>query len=304
MPMSKDSPWSKARFVIVLAAGVMSAAFCSALIASILKSEISSGQNVQGLAATLLGCVMIAIVLIGLFCLCLFHCLSFRRKITLAKAVRLSEAMQMLQEHTHRERLEAIRHHNIRVFKTNKELPFGVSDNVSCKEVSTFLSPMFFNIDRLNAIGSTFYCCDLGQIQGIIDTYKGKWSIPQEKSGEASTNEIAWERKISDLHDKAKEANQKYTAAAAREARLKKKQEETESHMAVMVELANKVSNECKPPRTITRDEIKAKYLAIGKIHGITEAPCAYIDIFRKNMPKEIINLGGAPKQGTEEDKT
>lgn len=114
----------------------------------------------------------------------------------------------------------------------------------------------------------------------------------------------ALERRIADLHEEKKEATQKYTAAAGREARLKNRLAETESHMAVLVELANKVTNDFQPPHTITREGIKTKYIAIGKIHGITEAPSAYVDIFRKNMPKGIINWSGAPKQGSEEEKT
>jgi hypothetical protein len=74
--------------------------------------------------------------------------------------------------------------------------------------------------------------------------------------------------------------------------------------MAVLVELANKVTNEIKPPRNITENEIKAKYRAIGKIYDITTAPSVYIDMFRKNMPKEIINWGGAPNQGSTDEET
>lgn len=76
------------------------------------------------------------------------------------------------------------------------------------------------------------------------------------------------------------------------------------NHMAVLVELANKITHEFKPPRKATKDDIKTKYLAIAKIYGITEAPSAYISLFRKNMPAAIINWSGAPNQGVNDEKT
>lgn len=302
MSRLRDTIIRRVRTVAVILTGGIGTIFFSMLTVSLLRLNIAKGQGLDSLTPTLIGCLLVGGILIGLCCLTVFHALSFWRAISLKKALRLVESLQKLGAGTHKERLEAIRHYSIRVFKTKIELPSEISEDIQCKEVSTFLSPMFYNLDRLNAIGSPYYCCDFEQIQGIIDDNRAKWECAGEQSGDFSVDKAALERKIADLQDKNKEANQKYTAAAGREARLKKRLEETEGHMAVLVELANKVTNDIKPPRTITRDEIKAKYLAIGKIHGIVEAPGAYVDIFRKNMPKDIINWSGAPKQGLDEE--
>jgi hypothetical protein len=218
--------------------------------------------------------------------------------------VRLTEAMHMLKTHTHNENLEAIRHYGIRVFSTKSELPYGISDNVTCKKVTTFLSFAYFRSDRVRALGSQYYCCDLQQIQSIIDNNKKKWNISAEVSGDSSVDKAALERKIVNLTEQYQSRTKEFTAASGREGRLKKQLEELESHMSVLVELAARVSTDIKPPRKITEKQIKAKYLTIGKIHGITEVPGAYVDIFRKNMPKEIINWGGAPNQGAVKEET
>ncbi|SFV73620.1 hypothetical protein DESPIGER_1790 [Desulfovibrio piger] len=39
------------------------------------------------------------------------------------------------------------------------------------------------------------------------------------------------------------------------------------------------------------------QYKEIGKTLGVENAPGNYIEIFRKAMPKEYINHGGAPIQ-------
>lgn len=277
---------------------------CAIAIAFLLRIHIARGNELTELGLYLFGYVLLALFLVFLSCLSAYYLFSFNKTAKLPKAVRLSEAMQMLKTHTHNESLEAIRHYGIRIFSTKAELPYGISDDVSCKKVTIFLSFAFFRSDRVRALGSTHYCCDLTQIQSIITGNEVKWGGTGEKSGDILADRAALERKIADLQDKNKEATQKYTAAAGREGRMKKRLEETEGHIAVLVELASKVSNDIKPPRTITRDEIKAKYVAIGKIHGITEAPGTYVDIFRKNMPKEIINWSGAPKQGSGEEET
>jgi len=114
----------------------------------------------------------------------------------------------------------------------------------------------------------------------------------------------ALERKVADLLEKKNKATETFTAASGREGRLKKQLADVENHMAVLVELANKVTNEVKPPRNITEPAVRAVYLAIGKIYGISKIPGAYVEIFRKNMPKEIINWGGAPNQGFDDKET
>jgi hypothetical protein len=293
------------RTVAVIVTGGVGVAILSLFVALLLRTSIARGEIVLvNLASSLLMCLFIGSVLIGLCCLTVFHALSFWCSRLLEKAVRLIEAMQMMGAQTHKERLETIRHYSLRIFKTKTELPPGVSEDVLCKEVSTFLSPMFYNTDRLNAIGSPYYCCDFEQIQDIINNNRAKWGDSEDRDDRSPADIAALERKNDDLQEKNKEIAQKYTAAAGRESQLKKRLEQVESHMAVLVELANKVSSDIRPPNSITEKQIKAKYLTIGKIHGITEAPGAYVDIFRKNMPKEIINWGGAPNQGVGKEET
>ena len=305
--MEAGTPTKIVRFIraaVVFAVGAAITVLLSLLIVLIIRDHIAKGMAVDGITATLIGCMMISGILIWLCCLAAYHALSFWRTTRLDKAIRLSEAMQMLHAHTHPEKIEAIKHYAVRVFKSKAELPHGNTENVECKEISTFLSPMFFRIDRLNAIGSPHYCCDFEQIECIIADNKAKWGSGEEQSGGTSADIIALERTIADLREKNKETTSKYTAASGREGRLKKQQTETNSHIATLIELANKVTNEFKPPRTITRDEVKAKYLTIGKLHGINEAPGEYVELFRKTMPKEIINWSGAPNQGSEEGET
>lgn len=74
--------------------------------------------------------------------------------------------------------------------------------------------------------------------------------------------------------------------------------------MTVLIELAHTVTREVKPPRTLSREDIKRKYLAIGKLRGIENVPAAYVELFREAMPKEYINQGGAPCQGEKSTAT
>ena len=166
------------------------------------------------------------------------------------------------------------------------------------------LSPMFFTIDRLNALGSPYYCCDFEQIQQIIARHKEQWGNIKEQSGDATETINSLDRALADMREKYNARTLEYTAVNGRNSQLEKQLAEVESHMAVLVELANKVTNDFKSPRKITADEIKARYLAIGKIYGITKAPSKYVKLFRTVMPRSIVNQGGAPSQGPAEEET
>jgi hypothetical protein len=278
--------------------------------AVLLRRVVDSGGTTNDLAATLLGTLLGGCALTGLFSLLAYYVFSFWGTTTLAQAVRLNEAMRMLHATTHQESLKTLKHYDIAVFKAKNALGEGIEQSVHCKIISTFVSPLFFRVDRLDAFGSAYYCCDFEQIQSIIASNKAKWDageqsgVVTEHSGDAAEKNAALDRVIADLHEKNKEITSKYTAASGREGRLKKQQAEVSYHMATLVELANKVTTDFKPPRKITRDEIKAKYLAIGKIYGITEAPGEYVEIFRKAMPKDLINWSGAPSQGSDEEES
>lgn len=291
------------RLVTVLTIGTLGILGVSFLVAQHLRWSVNSGATLSDITATLLGGTLLGLLIIGLFCLLAFHAFSFFETTTLPQAIRLNEAMRMLHATTNRESLGVLRFYRISVFKAKTAIGYSIEENVSCKLISTFLSPWFFPSDRNAAFGSTNHCCDYSQIQKIITDNKEKWGEPREHSAEMMVDTIALERRIADLLKKNKEINLNFTAANGRESQLKKQVSEAESHMAVLVELANKVTNEFKYPHRITKDEIKAKYTAIGKIYGITKAPGAYVSIFRKNMPKEIINWGGAPNQDHDDEE-
>jgi hypothetical protein len=212
--------------------------------------------------------------------------------------------MQILHAKTHQESRDTLKFYRIAVFRTKNPLGEDVEENVPCKLISTFLSPWFFRSDQNAAFGSNNHCCDFAHIQKIVADNKERWSESEAPSNATSADVIALERKIADLLEEKKEAQRNFTAANGRESLLKKRLAEIESHMAVLVELTNKVTTGIKPPDRITKDTLKAKYLAIGKIYGITKVPSAYAEIFRKNMPKGLINWGGAPNQGSDDEKT
>ena len=98
-----------------------------------------------------------------------------------------------------------------------------------------------------------------------------------------------------ELKKKYKEMTEKYTSAAGREGKLKNEIEQMEAHIHILVILANKVTREFTHP--LAKHEIMRQYKEIGKTLGVENAPGNYIEIFRKAMPKEYINHGGAPIQ-------
>jgi predicted metal-binding transcription factor (methanogenesis marker protein 9) len=294
----------EARILTVLGLGVAGLLLVSYLVANLLRGIITPETSITVVLATALLATMVGVLLTGFLCLLVYHAFSFFMSTTLPQAIRLNEAMRMLRATTNRENRATLKFYDISVFKAERELGENVEENVRCKIISTFLAPWALRSHQDAAFGSAFHCCDLAKIQEIINSNRAKWSGATELSDDASAEVAALERKIADLLKKKKEATENFTAASGREGRLKKQLAEVESHMAVLVELANKVTNEVKPPRNITEPAVRAKYLAIGKIYGISKIPGAYVEIFRKNMPKEIINWGGAPNQGSDDKET
>ena len=292
------------RLATVIGIGTLGTLGVSLFVAMLLRQAANSGATLNDLTATLLGCLLVGLLVTALLCLLTYHAFSFFESTTLPQAIRLNEAMRMLHATTNRESLAALKYYRISVFRAKKPFGEGVEKNIPCKLISTFLSPWAFRSDQNAAFGSANHCCDFGHIQEIIDANKAKWGKVTELSDDSATEIAALERKAADLLEKKNKAMENFTAASGREGRLKKQLAEVESHMAVLVELANKVTNEVKPPRNITEPAVRAVYLAIGKIYGISKIPGAYVEIFRKNMPKEIINWGGAPNQGSDDKET
>lgn len=293
------------RAATVLGIGTFGIFATSFLVASALRSEVAAGSTLSNLAATSLGLTLLGLFVTVLFCLLIFHAFYFFESTTLPQAIRLNEAMRMLHAKTTKESLATLRYYRIDVFKAGTALGEDVKENLRCKLISTFLAPWAFRSDQNAAFGSEYHCCDFAHIQTLISDNKRKWGGVQVESSSDTAIEVeALQRKISDLLEEKKKTNLKFTAANGRESQLKKQLAEVENHMAVLVELAGKIGTEVKPSDKITKEMFKAKYLAIGKIYGITKVPGAYMEIFRKNMPSERINWGGAPKQGSNGEQT
>lgn len=294
------------RTITVLGIGTLGLLATSFLVANGLRNEAASGATLSGLSATALGVTLLGVFVTALFCLLIFHAFYFFESTTLPQAIRLNEAMRMLHAKTNKESLAALKYYRIDVFRAKAALGEDVKENVPCKLISTFLAPWAFRSDQNAAFGSEYHCCDFEHIQKIVDENKVKWGDIQEELPDDNTpvDVAAMQRRISDLLEENKKANLKFTAANGRESQLKTQLAEVENHMAVLVELAGKFSTDGKGSDRITKDAFKAKYLAIGKIYGITKVPGAYMEIFRKNMPKEKINWGGAPKQSPDDEQT
>ena len=289
---------TEARTLTVLSLGVFGLLSVSFLVSNLLRSIITPETSITAILTIVLFGAMIGILLTGFLCLLVYHAFSFFMTTTLPQAIRLNEAMRMLYATTNRESRATLKFYGISVFKAKTELGENVEENIRCKTISTFLAPWALRSHQDAAFGSAFHCCDFTQVQEITNANKAKWGGATKQSDDSAAEIAGLERKIADLLEKKNESMKNYTAASGREGQLKKQIAEMESHMAVLVELANKVSNEVKSPQRVKKDEIKAKYLAIGKIYGITKVRGAYLEIFRKNMPAELINWGGAPKQG------
>lgn len=242
----------------------------SLLVADALRLSVSKGATLDNLTAIMLGSTVFGLFLTFLLCLLAFHAFSFFESTTLPQAIRLNEAMQMLHAKTNKERLATLKYYQIDVFRAKDALGEDVKQDVKCKLVSTFLTPWAFRSDQNAAFGSENHCCDFEQIQQVISRNKEKWGGDEDSPGDASVEIVALQRKIADLREENKQVKGQYTAASGRESQLKGRLAEVENHMAVLIELANKITNEFKPPRKATKDDIKAKYLAIAKIEVVS----------------------------------
>lgn len=294
------------RMLTVLGIGAFGVLATSFFVANGLRNEVTAGATLTNLAATALGVTLLGLFVTALFCLLVFHAFYFFESTALPQAIRLNEAMRLLYAKTNKESLAALKFYRIDVFRAKTALGEDIKKNVPCKLISTFLAPWAFRSDQNAAFGSEYHCCDFEHIQKIVEENKAKWGDIQEKLPDDDTpvDVAAMQRRISDLLEENKKTNLKFTAANGRESQLKTQLAEVESHMAVLVELAGKFSTGGKASDRITKDAFRTKYLAIGKIYGITKVPGVYMEIFRKNMPKERINWGGAPKQGPDDEQT
>lgn len=291
------------RFMAVVIMGILGL-YMTAIICAMLLRRTVADASMYDLGLCVIFVIICGFLVTAPVCLLVYHFFSLWGTTTLSKAIRLNEAMRLLYATTHQESIKALKHHNISVYRSKIPLGKDATDDVPCKIISTFLSPLFFRSDRLNALGSAYYCCDYDEIQSIIQAEQNKWGHSSQESDTTATQLAALEKVNADLRQENKKVTGLYTSASGSAGRLKLQLKDVQKHMAVLIELAYTITREVKPPRTLSREDIKRKYLAIGKLRGIENAPAAYVELFRETMPKEYINQGGAPCQGGENAET
>ncbi len=293
----------KIRFIAVAVTGMLGL-YTTAIVCGILLRQSVADASMYDLGLTVIFVLICGFLVTAPICLLVYHFFSIWGTTTLPKAIRLNEAMRLLHATTHQESIKVLKYHDISVYRSRIPLGKDATDDVPCKIISTFLSPLFFRSDRLNALGSAHYCCNYDEIQSIIQAEQNKWGQPSQNSDSTAVQLAALEKMNADLRQENKKVNGLYTSASGSAGNLKLQLEDVQKHMAVLIELAHKATREVKPPYTLTREDIKRKYLAIGKLCGIKTAPTAYVELFRETMPKEYINHGGAPHQGGENTET
>lgn len=291
------------RFMAVVIMGILGL-YMTAIICAMLLRRAVADASMYDLGLTVIFVLICGFLVTAPVCLLVYHFFSLWGTTTLPKAIRLNEAMRLLHATTHQESIKVLKHHDISVYRSRIPLGKDATDDVPCKIISTFLSPLFFRSDRLNALGSAYYCCDYDEIQSIIQAEQNKWGQSSQRSDLTAIQLAALEKVNADLRQENKKVTGLYTSASGSAGRLKLQLKDVQKHMAVLIELAHTITREVKPPRTLSREDIKRKYLAIGKLRGIENAPAAYVELFRETMPKEYINQGGAPCQGGENAET
>ena len=289
------------RFFVVFFAGFVCAWVESLGAVHFMRSGILRGGSLYDLALTSLGAVFIGGALVLLACATLNTMLYslFSTTSTLPSAVPILEAMKMIHAHTNREQIAAIKYYKIRVFRANKDIDPEGEQEISCKEISGYFYPipMILGFDKFFALGSRRYCCDKMQVEEIIATNQARWGTGTNPEIQDAVTSQLLDKSV-ELEKQKREATQKYTAAAGRESKLRGELEAAEKHMGILVKLAHQVTKgDGGTSRPLTKEEIKRKYVNLGKPEGITDAPNKYVELFRRAMPTDYVNWGGAPSQ-------
>nr|WP_294510695.1 hypothetical protein [uncultured Bilophila sp.] len=285
------------RYMAVVIVGILGL-YATAITCAMLLRRAVADASLYDLSLSVIFVLICGILITAPVCFLVYHFFSLWGRTTLPKAIRLNKAMRLLHATTHAESIKTLKHYAINVFRAKVPLGIDVTDNVQCKLISTFLSPLFFHSDRLNALGSAHYCCDYDEIQSIIQTEQNKWGKSLQENDLLAAQLVALEKINAGLRQENKKLTGQYTSASGTAGHMKKQLDAAKNHMAVLILLTHSVICEVKPPRTLSREEITQKYLAIAKSHDIKITSPAYVELFRETMPTKYINQGGAPRQG------
>lgn len=291
--MNMDDKEHLIKYLLILILGCVLAILAAWLTAMFIVIKLAQGISLAALTFIVLWCAMVGSAVVWGSCAFCWLVLGSLRKRTIHKVMRLSEAMHKLHASTNHEQIATIRYYNINIFKAPNPIPPEGLMDVKCRKISGFVSPLPFGFNKFFALGSPEYCCDAALISEIMENNRIKWGGEAQR---VPLDDISkYTREIENLQSKYKEMAQQYTGAAGREGKLKEELAKNEIHMQILVTLANNTTKEFTHP--LTKNEIVRKYKDIGKTLGVENAPASCIEIFRKAMPKEYINHGGAPAQ-------
>lgn len=244
--------------------------------------------------------LMIGIMLSFIISISIYYILYIRREVVLPRAIRITEAMNLLHSVTDKEKFRTIKFYSLKMYKANNELDNNVANNIKCKETFNFFSPALYHSDRLKYLGSSKICCNFDDIKNIIDNNKMKWCYCEYNDG----NHADIDDKIKQLKKENKEiklnsmaCNARNTQLSDRVKQLKYQITNINKNISILVRLASIITKENKPRRT--KDQIRAKYSALGKEYGMKKISEEHLELFRKAIPAEfgLINSSGPPTQ-------
>ena len=129
------------RYMAVVIMGILGLYATAIICAILLRRAVDASMYDLGLSVIFV--LICGFLVTAPVCLLVYHFFSLWGTTTLAKAIRLSEAMRLLHATTHAESIKVLKHYAISVFRSKAPLGVDVTDNVPCKIISMFLSPLF-----------------------------------------------------------------------------------------------------------------------------------------------------------------
>jgi hypothetical protein len=96
--------------------------FISYFTAIQIRSRLISGADIISIFGILLIYIFMGGSITYLFCMVTHYIFSYWKKVHLTKAIRLSEAMQMIHAHMHHEKVDDIKRYSIQIYKSETAL--------------------------------------------------------------------------------------------------------------------------------------------------------------------------------------